>query len=301
VWSTRYLGRPDKAKSLAVHVRHLGFLKRVLGVKRSTCSEVVLRETGQLPLDFYWFRAVMKFWNAAQKLCFESNGCDVLRDVIKADLELAKNRPDINCWSKEVCDALSNLPGGQALASCVQNKRKVDMGIFVKALHVQMDGVWVKARAQQGPRSTGIVNRKLVTYEHWFGIEREKEGKPPTPQYLRCSLPHTVIRNMARFRLSSHNLNVETGRYNGVRWDNRVCELCGSGQVQDEQHVVFECPGTSRLRDKHGSVMDRAGGELRTLMDLDHSSVARLVSDCVDLIDDLKSDDSNRFETEQLF
>ena len=46
--------------------------------------------------------------------------------------------------------------------------------------------------------------------------------------------------------------------------------------------------------------MDRAKGELKTLMDLDHNKVARLVSDCVDLIDDLKSDDSNRFETVQL-
>ena len=156
IWSTPYLKRPDKAKSLTVHVRHLGFLKRVLGVKRSTSSEAVLRETGQLPLEFYWFRAVMKFWNAAQKLCFESNGCDVLRDVMKADIELAKRRPDINCWSKEVCDALTNIPGGQALACCIQNKRKVDMGIFVKALHAQMDGIWVTARGQQGPRSAGI-------------------------------------------------------------------------------------------------------------------------------------------------
>ena len=139
-----------------------------------------------------------------------------------------------------------------------------------------------------------------MTYKHWFGIERDKEGKPPTPQYLRCSLPCDVIRNMARFRVSAHNLNVETGRYNGMRWDNRVCELCASGQVQDEQHVLFECTSTAHLKDKHRSVMVRAEGELKTLMDLDHNKVARLVSDCVDLIDDLKSDDSNRFETVQL-
>jgi hypothetical protein len=301
IWSTPYLNRADKAKLLTVHVRHVGFLKQVLGVKRSTSSEVVLRETGQLPLEFYWFRAVVKFWNAAQKLCFESNGCDVLRDVMKADLELAKCRPDINCWSKEVCDALRNLPGGQALAFNVENKKTVDMGVFVKSLQVQMDGVWVKAQGQQGPRSAGVVNRKLVTYEHWFGIERDKEGKPPTPQYLRCSLPRSVIRNMARFRVSAHHLNVETGRYNGIRWDNRVCEFCASGQVQDEQHVMFECTSTSQLRDKYPSLMGRAAGELRRLMNDDHVKVARLVSDCVDLIEFLKSDDSNRFETEQLF
>ena len=42
--------------------------KQVLDVKRSTCNDVVLRETGQLPLEFYWFRAI------GQHVCFEKAG-----------------------------------------------------------------------------------------------------------------------------------------------------------------------------------------------------------------------------------
>ena len=54
-------------------------------MKRSTCNDVVLCETGQLPLEFYWFRAIVKFWNAMQNVCFEKASCDALREVVKAD------------------------------------------------------------------------------------------------------------------------------------------------------------------------------------------------------------------------
>eukprot|EP00983_Pelagomonas_calceolata_P069693 1150465-Pelagomonas_calceolata.AAC.1 len=49
---------------------HLCFLKRVLGVKRITCSWSVLRECGQEPLQFYWFRAAIRFYNSL--LCCNS-------------------------------------------------------------------------------------------------------------------------------------------------------------------------------------------------------------------------------------
>ena len=74
VWGTGFLDS-DVAKGLSVHVRRAGVLKQVLGgVKRSTCNDVVLRETGQLPLEFYWLRLVVKFWNAMQHVCFAKAG-----------------------------------------------------------------------------------------------------------------------------------------------------------------------------------------------------------------------------------
>jgi hypothetical protein len=37
-------------KVTPIHVLHLGFLKRLLGVKKSTDPHCVLRETGQMPI-----------------------------------------------------------------------------------------------------------------------------------------------------------------------------------------------------------------------------------------------------------
>ena len=66
IWSTPLLHNLlTNSKALTdVHRRHVGFLKRVLGVKRSVSSWVALRESGQMPMHFYWLKATIRFWNA---------------------------------------------------------------------------------------------------------------------------------------------------------------------------------------------------------------------------------------------
>ena len=49
-----------------------------------------------------------------------------------------------------------------------------------------------------------------------------------------------------RLRLSSHNLNVEKGRWSRINREDRLCE-CGLA-VQDESHILLDCPVTSDLR-----------------------------------------------------
>ena len=45
--------------------------------------------------------------------------------------------------------------------------------------------------------------------------------------------------SFTRFRLGSHHLKIETGRWARIEREDRVCD-CGGG-VQDEQHVLFTC------------------------------------------------------------
>ena len=49
-----------------------------------------------------------------------------------------------------------------------------------------------------------------------------------------------------RFRLSSHHLKIETGRWARIDVENRVCD-CGGG-IQDESHVLFTCTKTDSVR-----------------------------------------------------
>ena len=53
-----------------------------------------------------------------------------------------------------------------------------------------------------------------------------------------------------RYRLSSHNLKVETGRWGRVERENRVCS-CNIGGIQDEFHALFQCEFTIHLRQKY--------------------------------------------------
>ena len=49
---------------------------------------------------------------------------------------------------------------------------------------------------------------------------------------------------LTRFRISSHNLRIETGRYDQrkIKPEERLCIYCRSQAVEDEQHFLLQCP-----------------------------------------------------------
>jgi len=63
VWGTVYLSEGSEFDS-QLQKRHLCSLRRILGVKNSTTNRAVLRECGQEPLQFFWFRASIRLFNS---------------------------------------------------------------------------------------------------------------------------------------------------------------------------------------------------------------------------------------------
>lgn len=56
---------------------------------------------------------------------------------------------------------------------------------------------------------------------------------------------------IARYRLSSHHLEVEEGRWKGVMRQDRVCRLCDSGSIENEYHVFIACRWYHQIRVAH--------------------------------------------------
>ena len=54
-----------------------------------------------------------------------------------------------------------------------------------------------------------------------------------------------------RIRICSHRLRSETGRWNRVPPDQRLCHLCENPSVQNEEHIL-RCPSTHLTRMKYG-------------------------------------------------
>ena len=70
---------------------------------------------------------------------------------------------------------------------------------------------------------------------------------------------------ITKWRLSSHDINIETGRYTtpSTPREDRVCSKCSSS-VEDEQHVVYLCPLYRSIRLKHQDLLFR----LKTIPEL---------------------------------
>ena len=56
---------------------------------------------------------------------------------------------------------------------------------------------------------------------------------------------------MTRWRLSSIDIRVETGRYSNIPRNERRCELCSTGEIEDENHVIFRCSAYQAIRAKY--------------------------------------------------
>ena len=76
------------------------------------------------------------------------------------------------------------------------------------------------------------------------------------------------LRALVQFRLGSHSLPVEQGRF--VRpclpRHLRRCDLCNTQAVGDELHYVFDCPRFGAIRAQYSNLFQDAEGSMRLFM-----------------------------------
>ena len=61
---------------------------------------------------------------------------------------------------------------------------------------------------------------------------------------------------ISRWRLSSHQLKIETGRYTTPKTprNDRTCSVCPT-KIEDECHVIFDCPLYHVVRTRYNKLI----------------------------------------------
>ena len=67
-------------------------------------------------------------------------------------------------------------------------------------------------------------------------------------KYLHIINNFTLRRAISKFRISSHRLKIETGRYLKLEANKRLGNNWDLNQIEDEIHFLLECPSTSMDR-----------------------------------------------------
>ena len=70
-------------------------------------------------------------------------------------------------------------------------------------------------------------------------------------------------RFLSKLRCSCHVLKIETGRRRKLNIEDRVCDMCGDGYVEDEYHFVLICRVYEELRSKYYCNYSDMGDSLR--------------------------------------
>ena len=53
-------------------------------------------------------------------------------------------------------------------------------------------------------------------------------------QYLVLTRKNPSRKALVRFRISNHQLRIETGRYENIPRNERICHFCTSNKIEDE-------------------------------------------------------------------
>ena len=83
--------------------------------------------------------------------------------------------------------------------------------------------------------------------------------KCETEKYLEFEFEQRKL--LSKLRCSSHPLEVEIGRHYKREREKRLCTLCASGKIEDENHFLVECYVFNSLREKYNLQFFRNGRE----------------------------------------
>ena len=81
----------------------------------------------------------------------------------------------------------------------------------------------------------------------------QPSSMPGVVSYLVKDLSWSEKRLIAQIRTGNHKLRIETGRHCRPRLqpEFRVCLVCNTDQVEDEQHFIADCNAYSNIRSKY--------------------------------------------------
>ena len=260
MWGVRHLCH----KELASNTVHRAFLRRLLGVRSGTPNTAVLAEAGQYPLELLASKLLLGYWNRLVEM-------DDSRLVKRAFLASAALAPltaansTHKSWAGQVAAVIAAL----GLPCDLQHPQSVD----VQQAVAQLQATYL-ASVNDSPLT------KVQQYLRMTG-ELEPASYALAP-YLATVGGWKQRKHMAQLRTGSHWLAVEKGRRGPVpvpRCD-RVCQRCRSGEVDDEEHMIFSCSAHSALRIQYANLFSPWPDSLRSFMCQDPTTTAAFVHGC---------------------
>ncbi|XP_060583529.1 uncharacterized protein LOC132739756 [Ruditapes philippinarum] len=210
---------------------HCKFLRKVLCVKKATNLDGLYGETGRHPMRIHRKFIMLKYWT---KLISLQNDCLLKRmyNVLKFDAENGLSYGGNN-WACQIKQILNDI----GMSNIWINQEHITINfqqVKNRILDIYKQEWYSNIRNSSRLSSYSIYKRSLETEDYLNKVNINK---------FRISL--------TKFRLSSHNLAIETGRYENVARENRLCTNCNLNVIENEFHFLLVCPKYYSLRRKY--------------------------------------------------
>ncbi len=250
---------------------HRTFLRRILGVNKTTSTFVVLGEFGRYPLEYFWWQQTLKYYDRLR----ESTPDCLLYYAYQTQVQMLNVLNDNQqCWLWNVQLWLNDHDVG-VLYTNVRCAVASAQASYLESTY----GEQSKARSS-----------RLLTYQLMNTSCITKSGYSYAHQsYLQVIKNVQLRQSLSRFRCSNHRLEVECGRHakpESVPKRDRVCRMCSLGAVEDENHMLLVCPAHHDIRCKFGQQLGKQLTPCSLLIELmcstNQKAVALYLVSCLD-------------------
>jgi hypothetical protein len=207
---------------------HSDFLRKITNARKSTPLNFLYGELGRYPISITIKYRMISFWTRLltvkeQKLSFQ---------IYKYML----NQTNTNFkWVNKIQEIL----GSVGRPDLWLNQAHINPGCYTSKLVKQI----LVDQFKQSWHEQLLQSNKGRSYLN-FKEKHEFEC------YFK-TLSRADHINLFKFRTANHSLPIETGRYDGTLLNERLCNLCGTGQIGSEEHYLLVCNYFSNERDRY--------------------------------------------------
>ena len=210
---------------------HLSYLRRLLGVRQGTPNAVVLAEAGERPLWQRWLLRAVKLWN----LAVAADQSSLLRQAVEASAALAAapghRNPAAQPWAQQLAAALA----AAGVQLDLQQPQQISKAAVQNACRQRQLEQLQAAATREGAS-------KLQHYTlQVCGGSLDTETLGTCAAYLTAVRERSRREALAQLRTGSHWGAEETGSWERVPREQRLCRHCGGG-VETVGHMIFDCP-----------------------------------------------------------
>jgi hypothetical protein len=270
VWSTPHLTCCfSVAMKHPMVVEQRAFMQRLAGA-RKPASQLLYAEFAQLPFQHHWATLVFRFWNS-MTVGDEPPG-SLCRAAFRSDVRMALTHR--HGWVHDVLGFLMELgfdalwPPDGDVAGGVNHycSLTLPISLLLDVMGKRLMAAWhaddlpptVDPRTYFGPSGPAVCR-----YASWMGgitwdVAAPQGRLMPVP-HARVAISPDRHRTLMRFRLGVWDLSNAYPLPGTLRCE-RVCMFCArraeqglpcpASIIEDEQHVMLECPAFQSLRDE---------------------------------------------------